>query len=51
MDESETNACPRCHGSKRIIDSKGTVCPCWDCLLNGEMDQHSKKPKESGISV
>ena len=52
MDETNNaNVCPKCKGSKRIIDANGTVRPCWDCLLNGEMDQHSKAPKDSGISV
>ena len=52
MDENNNaNVCPKCKGSKRIVDANGTVRPCWDCLLNGEMDQHSKAPKDSGIVV
>ena len=47
----ETGVCPKCHGLKRLVDAKGTIHPCWDCLLSGEMDQHSKNPKESKISV
>jgi len=51
MDETETKVCPKCKGAMRIQDADGTIRPCWDCLLSGKMDQHSKKPKESGISV
>lgn len=43
--------CPKCKGSKRIMRKDGTVGPCWDCLAKGEMDQHTKEPKESGIEI
>jgi len=43
--------CEKCKGSKRIQKSDGTVQPCWDCLMSGEMDQHSKNVKDSGIKV
>jgi len=33
------------------MDKKGTIGPCWDCLMKGEMDQHDKHPKDSGIKV
>ncbi|MEK6889188.1 MAG: hypothetical protein AABW80_03725 [Nanoarchaeota archaeon] len=42
---------PKCRGSKRIMQKDGTVRPCWDCLNAGEMDQHDKHPKDSGIKV
>jgi len=43
--------CPKCKGTKRIQQADGTVRPCWDCLLKGDMDQHSKNPKDSGIKI
>jgi hypothetical protein len=43
--------CPKCNGTKRIKKADGTIQPCWDCLLAGEMDQHSKNVKDSGIKI
>jgi len=43
--------CPKCKGTKRVKQKDGTIGPCWDCLLSGEMDQHSKNPKDSGIQI
>ena len=42
--------CPKCKGTKRICKN-GTIQPCWDCLNNGEMDQHSKNLKETNIKI
>lgn len=47
----ENEKCSKCNGSKRIVDKQGTVRPCWDCLLRGDMDQHDKHPKDSGVKV
>ena len=41
----EEFACPKCQGKKRIMKSDGTIGPCFDCLMAGEMDQHDKNPK------
>lgn len=43
--------CEKCNGTKRIKRADGTIQPCWDCLMNGEMDQHSKNVKDSGLKV
>jgi len=43
--------CPKCQGKKRIMDKDGTIRPCFDCLNAGQMDQHSKNPKDSGVKI
>lgn len=43
--------CAKCQGKKRIMSSNGTISPCFECLLAGEMDQHDKNPKDSGIKI
>ena len=43
--------CPKCRGTGRIKDASGTIGPCFDCLLSGQMDQHSKDVKDSGIVI
>lgn len=43
--------CPKCKGTKRIQQSDGTIRPCWDCLMKGDMDQHAKNPKDSGVTI
>ena len=48
---STYNPCPKCKGTKRIMNAKGIVHPCWDCLNSGQMDQHDKNPKDSGIKI
>ncbi len=49
--ENSPKSCPKCQGKKRIIKSDGTVQPCWDCLISGEMDQHDRHVKDSGIKL
>lgn len=43
--------CAKCKGTKRIKGADGSISVCWDCLQKGEMDQHSKNPKDSGIKI
>ena len=43
--------CPKCNGTKRVRSKDGSIGPCLDCLMKGEMDQHSKNPKDSGIKI
>lgn len=43
--------CEKCGGKKRIKKEDGTIQTCWDCLLSGDMDQHSKNVKDSGIQA
>lgn len=47
----EFNQCQKCKGTKRIMNAKGVVHPCWDCLNSGKLDQHDKNPKDSGIKI
>lgn len=43
--------CEKCKGTKRILQADGTIRPCWECLQRGDMDQHSKNPKDSGVKI
>ncbi len=43
--------CEKCKGTKRIRKADGTLQPCWECLMAGEMDQHSKEVKDSGLKI
>lgn len=43
--------CEKCKGTRIIKDKDGTIHTCFDCLESGEMDQHSKNPKDSGIKI
>ena len=43
--------CPKCRGTGRVMERDGTIHPCWDCLLRGDMDQHSKDVKETGMQI
>ena len=45
------NECPKCKGTKRIQEKDGTIRPCWNCLMKGDMDQHTKTPKDSGVKI
>lgn len=45
------NQCPKCNGTGRVTSKDGTIGPCFDCLLAGRMDQHSKNVKDSGVKV
>jgi len=47
----EKKVCEKCKGTKRIMKADGVIQPCWDCLNSGEMDQHDKNPKDSGIVI
>jgi ribosomal protein L37AE/L43A len=40
--------CPKCHGSGIVKDEKG-IHTCWDCLMNGNLDAHSKKLPETSL--
>ena len=51
MEFNKKPVCPKCGGKKRILQKDGMMRPCWDCLANGEMDQHSENPKDSGIKI
>ncbi|HLC86978.1 MAG TPA: hypothetical protein VJH65_01740 [Candidatus Nanoarchaeia archaeon] len=42
--------CPKCNGTGVIKDKKGT-CVCYDCLIEGKLDVHSKKVPDSNIKI
>jgi hypothetical protein len=39
--------CPKCQGKGRIKKADGTITICFDCLQNGNMDQHDKNIRDS----
>lgn len=41
--------CQECKGTKRVREKDGSIRPCWKCLLEGEMDQHSEKLPDTKI--
>jgi hypothetical protein len=43
--------CAKCKGSGRIMEKDGVVHTCFDCLLAGRLDMHSKDIKDSGIKI
>ncbi|MFA5084534.1 MAG: hypothetical protein WC475_04130 [Candidatus Paceibacterota bacterium] len=44
-------SCPKCHGAGMVKEKDGSIHTCWDCLQNGNMDQHSRTVRESNIKV
>ncbi len=43
--------CPKCKGTGRVKEKDGTFKICFDCLIKGEFDQHSKEIKETNIKI
>jgi len=43
--------CPKCQGRGFYKKPDGQVQTCFDCLMNGDMDQHNENVKDSGIKV
>jgi len=43
--------CPKCKGLGRVMDKDGSVHTCFDCLLAGRLDMHTKDMKDSGIRL
>ena len=43
--------CPDCHGAGIVKEKNGQIHTCWRCLRGGEMEQHSKDVKDSGIKI
>jgi hypothetical protein len=39
--------CEKCKGEGRYKDKDGSIHTCFDCLLNGQMDQHETKLKSA----
>jgi hypothetical protein len=49
--EYEGSTCPKCKGKGIVRGEDGSVSTCFDCLMNGRLDQHNKNVKDSGIKV
>jgi DnaJ-class molecular chaperone len=43
--------CPKCHGTGMVKEKNGEVHTCFDCLMSGNMEQHSKEIKDSKIRI
>lgn len=43
--------CPKCHGTGMVKEKNGEVHTCFDCLQDGNMDQHSKEVKDNKIRL
>jgi len=44
-------SCPDCHGTGIVKEKDGSVHTCWKCLQKGQLEQHSKNVKDSGIKI
>jgi hypothetical protein len=54
VDTTTKKICSKCNNTGRIREKDGTIHICFDCLQNGNMDQHDKKIKsadELGIKL
>jgi hypothetical protein len=54
MAEVIKDDCPKCHGKRNITQKDGTISICFQCLVEGRMDQHTTKIKDAsdyGISL
>lgn len=43
--------CEKCHGTGMVKEINGQIHTCWKCLQDGNLDNHSKDLKDSGIKV
>jgi hypothetical protein len=43
----ENIRCEKCNGTGRVREKDGSIHTCFDCLLNGRMDQHDVKLKSA----
>ena len=43
--------CPKCKGTGIVKEKDGSIHTCWDCLNQGDLDQHDKNLKDSGIKI
>ena len=51
MEEQKRQVCSKCNGTGIVKERNGTVHTCFDCLLAGRLDMHSKDIKDSGIRI
>jgi len=43
--------CAKCSGKGVVREKDGSIHTCWDCLGQGDMDQHSKEIKDTNIRI
>lgn len=43
--------CPKCHGTGIVKESDGSIHTCFDCLAKGELNQHSKEIRDTGLRI
>jgi hypothetical protein len=48
MEEPE---CKKCNDTGMVKEKDGSVHTCFDCLLAGRLEQHSKKLPDSNIKI
>ncbi|MCS7134548.1 MAG: hypothetical protein NZ889_01675 [Candidatus Pacearchaeota archaeon] len=51
MNEEKQEKCAKCRGTGIVKEKDGSVHVCYDCLLEGRLNQHSKDLKETKIKV
>jgi len=47
MEKNTQQPCAKCNGTGRIKEKDGSIHICFDCLRNGNLDQHDKKLKDA----
>ena len=43
----EKKFCEKCKGTGRVREKDGSIHTCFDCLLDGKMDQHEVGAKSA----
>ena len=43
--------CEKCRGTGMVKEANGTIHTCWKCLQEGQLEQHSKDVKDTGLRV
>jgi hypothetical protein len=43
--------CNKCNNTGKVRDKDGSIHVCFDCLQNGNLDQHDKVIKDSNIRL
>ena len=47
----ENEECKKCNDTGMVKEDDGSVHVCYDCLLKGKLDVHSKNVKDSGVQI
>ena len=43
--------CEKCNDTGVVKEKDGKVHTCWDCLMAGRLDVHTKELKGSGLKI